>query len=96
MGNQHPLSLKLKHQKRWQSIIYKYTEEGSLRERNKQKIINKIITQKYKGRLITKPIYEYRGRKLKVMIYEYETRWRKRVREIGREELKREIRIWEG
>lgn len=66
MGNKHPLSLKLKKQKRWLSIIYKYTEGGSLSERNKQKIINKIIIQKYKERLISKPIYEYTSKSINV------------------------------
>lgn len=71
MGNKHPLSLKLKKQKRWISILYKYA--GPMSERNKHKIINKIIIHKYKGRLISKPIYEYTSKGINVLMYEF---WR--------------------
>nr|QUQ05892.1 ribosomal protein S3 [Neoconidiobolus thromboides] len=86
MGNKHPLSLGLKRNINWSSIIYKYNNIN--KEKNKERIINEIILQKYKERLISKPVYEHLSEKIKVIITEY-----KRVREEKKEIKKIENKI---
>lgn len=87
MGNRHPLSLKLKSQIKWSSIIYKYNIN---KEINKEKIINKIILQKYKNSLISKPVYEYRSNKLDVLIMEYKRKEENREEKLEIEEIREE------
>lgn len=104
MGNQHPLSLRLKRNIKWNKIIYKWN--GINKHIYELEEINKIIEQKYKRRLISKPIYEYTSNEINVVIYEYRTRKSlkklnkrnemKRIRELGRmirEEIKKPINI---
>jgi len=69
MGNKHPLSVKLKRNIKWLKIIYKWN--GINKHINECGIINKIIEQKYKNKLISKPIYEYTSNSINVVIYEY-------------------------
>lgn len=71
MGNKHPLSVRLKRNIKWYKIIYKW--EGINKHIDELDKINKIILQKYKGRLISKPIYENTSNKINVIIYEHKT-----------------------
>nr|YP_010417168.1 ribosomal protein S3 [Capillidium rhysosporum]QWY25715.1 ribosomal protein S3 [Capillidium rhysosporum] len=94
MGNRHPLSVKLKRNIKWTSIIYKYKEI-----KEKERIINKIILQKYKDRLISKPIYEYISDRIEVLIVEYRRNRiseEEEIKEIEgkiKERIKEEIKI---
>lgn len=98
MGNQHPLSVRLKRNIKWYKLIYKWN--GINKHINEWGIINKIIVQKYKKRLISKPIYEYTSNEINVVIYEYRTKQtryeREKIRELERgirEEIKKPIKI---
>lgn len=98
MGNQHPLSIRLKRNIKWYKLIYKW--DGINKHINEWAIINKIIEQKYKTRLISKPIYEYTSNEINVVIYEYKKKQpnqsNKYIRELERgitEQIKKPIKI---
>jgi hypothetical protein len=96
MGNKHPLSLGLKRNINWSRIIYKFNNIN--KEKNKERIINEIILQKYKDRLISQPVYEHLNNKIKVIITEYKRvrEEEKEIKEIEKkieEKIKKEIEI---
>lgn len=75
MGDNHPLRVRLKRNIKWYKLIYKWNAIN--KHINEWAILNKIILQKYKKRLISKPIYEYTSNEINVVIYEYKKNIRK-------------------
>nr|QUQ05906.1 ribosomal protein S3 [Microconidiobolus nodosus] len=89
-----PLSVKLKRNINWLTQIYSYNDINIYR--NQEMLINKIIIQKLKDSLISKPKYKKRGEILEIEILVYkreeeEEEIEKYISEIIKQEVK--IRI---